>query len=345
MMMPPPDNARRGAANAPGMGPPGGQMGMRPGQMMQMSMPPGMNVGSAGTGGLADMGADVQLFRYFDFDVEPGECYRYRVKLIVDNPSLDETFVSQPTVAEGKFRETPWSAPSPPAVVERDVEYGLVKVPNTRGRVDGAELSVVQYDSNLGSHIMEAFKVYFGSYVGTGTKKKRTLHLDFSGPSFKEEDVSFSSNDLLLDSAGGPSVFSPSAQSDLNLTDPNKVKKLTRDGGLDMAVTFNRFGEIIELDAGSLKELESAKERVKEEREPYKDIMETDKDKKKKDAKEAGSSLDIPGADTGKGKGKKKEKAGNPLKTGASQMESMRGMMMPPPATGSSGRRGGRSSR
>src|SRR5262249_45714815 len=155
-----------------------------------------------------------------------------------------------------KTRETPWSSPSPPVVVERDVEYGLVRVPS-KGRVDGAEFSVVQFDPNLGSHIMSNFKVPYGANVGK--EKQKTMHLDFSEPSLREEDVSFSSKDVLLDSVSGPNLSS-AAQSDLNVTDPNKVRKLTRDGGLDMAVTFDRFGEIIDLDAGSLSELEPAKD-------------------------------------------------------------------------------------
>src|SRR4029079_9288228 len=34
--------------------------------------------------------ADTILFRFFDFDIEPGECYRYRVQIVIANPSEDE---------------------------------------------------------------------------------------------------------------------------------------------------------------------------------------------------------------------------------------------------------------
>ncbi len=214
----------------------------------------GMNMGGTNTnmgmGGMGmEMGADVQLFRFFDFDVEPGECYRYRVKLIVDNPTLDDPFVAQPTVAQGEFRESPWSVPSIPAVVSRDAEFGLVAVNNnTKGHHDGAELSVVQFDPNLGSPLMDNIKVPYGSYVGGS---KDSLHLDFVTPTFKEEAVTFSSKDVLLDGTAGK--LKDEAASDLGL-DQKKSKKL-----LDMAVTLNRFGEIEELDAGSVDALGAAR--------------------------------------------------------------------------------------
>jgi len=312
-------------------------MQMDPDEMrMRMRMVPG---GSA-MPGFADMGAELQLFRYFDFDVEPGECYRYRVKLVVDNPNFEETFVSQPTVAEGNLRETPWSTPSPPVVVERDVEYGLVKMKTERGRLEGAELEVVQFDSSLGSYIMSSFPVYFGAFVGK--EKQKTMHLDFLTPTFKEEPVTFSSRDVLLDSIGTPSRFSETAEADLKLEKKNSGRLL------DMAVTFDRFGELIELDASSLQDLKEAKKRVEEERKPYDEIKETDKDKKKKEAEK--SSLDLPDGKPAR-KGRKGKGAANPLKGGympGSSMMMMRGMMPgsggPTPASSPPGSRRGRGS-
>ncbi len=169
-------------------------------------MGPGMGMGSGGasapSGG--ETGVDLLLFRYFDFEVEPGECYRYRVQLIVENPNFQQLFVSAPAVAEGEFRETPWSAPSPPAVVDNDVDYALTRVAANRGKYDGAELNVVQFEPNLGTLIMATFKVAYGALVGT--EKTKSMHLDVSAPTFREEEVAFSSKDILLDSAGPPNL-------------------------------------------------------------------------------------------------------------------------------------------
>ncbi len=330
-----------GAASKRGM-----EEGMRMQQtqmQMQMMMPGMMNSQYGGSGAAVDLGAERLLFRYFDFDVEPGECYRYRVKLIVENPSLEQSFVSAPTVAEGEYRETEWSAPSPPAVVQKDVEYALTKatIPTSH---DTAELKVVQFDTDLGTLIMDTLKVGYGAYVGT-LKGQKTLHLDLTVPALKEEDVAFSSRDVLVDSAAGtPARLATTAVADLKIEEKEK-QNLAKSGKLDMAVTLNRFGELIQLDAGSRGELKSAEKRVEEEREPYKDDIVT-ATKKKKDDKAGKSDADIfatmMGQDTG---GKKKGKRGrvdNPLKGGMAGMVPP-GMMMPgmgmPPTSDPSSRR------
>ncbi len=145
------------------------------------------------------------LFRYFDFEVEPGECYRYRVQLVVENPSYGETFVASTSVAEGEFRETPWSAASTAVAVDKDVEYALAKASVRGGVTTGADLSVVQFDSNEGTLISDTFPVKYGAYVGA--EKKKTLHLELAPPDLKEEEVTFSSKDVLLDSVSGPRTF------------------------------------------------------------------------------------------------------------------------------------------
>lgn len=313
---------------------------MRSSMMAGMMGMMGAGMAGATQGGL-DPTSDMLLFRYFDFDVEPGECYRYRIKLIAANPSYEETFVAAPTVAEGELRESDWSSPSPPAVVESDVEYALMKVSERYGRQEGAaDLKIVQFDTNLGTLIMDTLKVLYGAYVGGDVQ--RTMHLDVGAPTFKEEKVTFTSKDILLDSAGSPKL-SAAAIGDLQLG--KSAQKITKNGTLDLAVTLNRFGEIVELDADSKTDLRAAEKKVAEQREPYQEIKETIKDKKKKEEEEDDGGIfgsDPSGKTKKKGKKKKRKKVDNPLKGGSMGMEAMmRGMMpgmggMPPDAGGSS---------
>jgi hypothetical protein len=294
------------------------------------------NMGGPGGAAASEAGADLLLFRYFDFDVEPGECYRYRVQLIVRNPSFQQSYVSAPAVAEGEFRDTPWSAPSPPVVVASDIDYALTRVPVLKsGRHDGAELNIVQFDTNLGTFIMDTLTVLFGSTVGG---PKMSLHLDVAAETFKEENVTFSSRDVLLDSAAAPNLKNAAnAVADLNLSDAKELKKLTSEGALDMAVTLNRFGEIVELDADSKGEIEDAKKEVETQREPYDSIKVTDRELRRR-AKEATENAldekvnDRKGAGKDKKVGKKKKKktsskGSNPLKGGSSSAPG--GMTMP----------------
>jgi hypothetical protein len=319
--MPPAGMSMGGARGMPPAAHGGGNMGMlyRGGSGMPMM-------------GAGEIEADLLLFRYFDFDVEPGECYRYRVRLITKNPSFGETFVNGQQVAEGETRETAWSVPSTAAAVDRDVEYALLKASERGGRRDGAELEVVQFDMINGTMINDKFKVPYGGYVGMG---KKSLHLDLVTPAFEEEDVTFRSQDVLLDSAGAPNL-SESVKKDLNLN-PKKLRELAKGGELDLAVTVNRFGEIVELDADSNGDLKPALNRVKEEREPYKDLREPVRPR---------SELAADSADSYNPRKRKKSDSKNPLKAGgASSGHSVGGAPpgmpptgMPPPGTGRGGR-------
>lgn len=322
----------------------GGQTGGAPMDMMKMSM--NMNRGMMNGPGIGmantsvDMTTDYLLFRFFDFDVEPGECYRYRVQLVIRNPSYGESFVSSPAVAEGETRESKWSEPSTPAVVARDVEYALTKVP-TSGNRDQAELNVVQFDNDNGTFLKDSFKVPFGSYIA---KAMKSLHLDMAAPKFEEEEVKFTSKDVLLDCAAAPALSSD-LKTDLGLAD-KALRELSRGGKLDMAVTLNRFGEIVELDAGSRDALQPALKRVEEEREPYKEL----KDAGKKKDQDLLTAADPYGADKDskdkkkKKKKKKRDKADNALKMPGSMGSMMMapGGMMPPGSIGapSGGKKG-----
>lgn len=279
-------------------------------------------------GTTGDTEADLLLFRYFDFDVEPGECYRYRVRLITKNPSFGETFVNGQSVAEGEMRESPWSVPSTATAVHKDVEYALLKASEKAGRREGAELEVVQFDPTTGTLISDKFKVPLGGYVGV--EKKKSPHLDLAVPSFDDEEITFRSQDVLLDSAVAPNL-SESVKKDLNLS-PKKLRELSKQGELDLAVTVNRFGEIVDLDADSNTDIKPALNRVKEEREPYKDLKEPVK--RKSETAEDPSNMYGPRRRNKKGDEK------NPLKAGGYSP----GMPMPgsvAPGPGSAGYRGG----
>lgn len=59
------------------------------------------------------------LFRFLDFNVEPTKFYRYRVKLVLNNPNfgLDVAHLDKAELAQGESREAEWSEPSAPVYV------------------------------------------------------------------------------------------------------------------------------------------------------------------------------------------------------------------------------------
>lgn len=73
---------------------------------------------------------NVLLFRYLDFAVEPGQTYRYRARLVLENPNFGERVASavEPGVVEGETRMNAWSNITEPASIERDTYYFVNKV-------------------------------------------------------------------------------------------------------------------------------------------------------------------------------------------------------------------------
>jgi hypothetical protein len=305
---------------AAGMMGPGLRRGMTSGGMMSGSMI-----------GQGEAHAPYLLFRYFDFEVEPGECYRYRVQFEVINPNFGETFVDSPNVAEGETRTTPWSVPSTPAVVEKDVNYALARASTKGTRPDGAELKVVQFDPNSGTLLSDAFKVPFGAFV---SKAMKSLHLDLPAQKLEEGDVEFRSRDVLLDSIGAPNL-SAAAIAELKL-DSKQSSALKRGGELDLAVTVDRFGDILGLDASSKQDIGPALKKVKEERSEFEAARAQEKADKKAKEKE-----DNETGKKGKGRRRKKGDGPNPMRSSMSSMTAgMPGMGGPsgPPSNSKSSR-------
>jgi hypothetical protein len=287
--------------------------------------------GMSSTGGESTQPLGLWLFRYFDFDVEPGECYRYRVQLEVVNPNFGETFVDAPDVAEGETRKTPWSEPSTAAAVEKDVSYALTRISTKGTRPDGADLKVVQFDTNNGTLISDTFKVPFGAFVG---KVMKSLHLDLIVRKLEEEEVTFSSKDILLDSAGAPNLSSAVA-TDLKL-DTRQLAALKRGGELDMAVTVDRFGEIQELDAASKADLEPATEKMKKERKEYDEQRLVDRQEKKAKEKEDADAA----KQSGKGGRRRKKDGQNPTRASSSMFSGSTGSGSMPPGMAGPGMSG-----
>lgn len=108
---------------------PGGGMGGRLGQLPGGGMGSGrMNV-PGGAMPLRNMVAvsknmeeDYYLFRHFDFDVEPGKTYYYRVKLFLSNPNygLDVNLVENSATVSQSTIQTDFCEPSNPVALGMD---------------------------------------------------------------------------------------------------------------------------------------------------------------------------------------------------------------------------------
>lgn len=289
-MMPPGGNAGNmrppttmgGGMSSRNMMPPSAPPMMGGGAAPMMPMmgggPPGMGMGGMGMGGMMGQGQVQQvggaavgylmLFRFLDFDVNPGEAYRYRVKLEFTNPnyglSLDQ--VKEASVAEGESRFSDWSEPTAPVVVKHDTNFFLARV-DKRARTRGeAEFHIFQWDPGLGTYIdSKKLVAKYGQFVGGLEESER---LDLGTPTLEKKTVLFASKDFLLDTSLPPPI-TPADNPDLNLTVGGRQAK----DGLDLpveAVVIDEYGELRVLDSVSQKADEEAIEKnVKKERAPY----------------------------------------------------------------------------
>ncbi len=251
----------------------------------------GAGGGGAGSGGAGSGGAgggpmsvpDIQkrltangrllLFRYFDFDVQPGMAYRYRVKLKILNPNFERPpeEVTDDAFTKNPERATDWSNISNASVVPSSVDYFLKDVERDPARDDKvrttkavANISVYEWDSKLGTMLSDSLRILsVGQFIA---EKKKTIVVDAAAPSYKEaEEFAFNTGDVLLDAAGDYDL-SPDQHPELGLK-PDKGRPLAKLGLLPEAVVLTSLGELKQLDPAADKSNEQKlKKRVDDER-------------------------------------------------------------------------------
>jgi hypothetical protein len=111
-----------------------------------------------------------KLLRFFDFNVEPGKQYMYRVRLALANPNrspnLPASKLKDPKFAEKTHLATNWSEPSPVIAVPLDWHIFLVRVtPPTRGSVDTADVKVTAWKPDQGSEFVSKQQVSRGQLL------------------------------------------------------------------------------------------------------------------------------------------------------------------------------------
>ena len=182
------------------------------------------------------------LVRFFDVAVEPGQAYRYRVRLGVANPNfgLGPADVADIASLEGETRTTPWSEPSDPTVVPADEYLFLADTAADPTGMPEATLEVTQYARQFGTLVRDAERVHPGDLLAFEDKSAYLLD-PVKGVYEKRGDYVFNTEHLVLD------VFAPPADAaglhpDLNLGN----RALPPGRALVLAGT----GAVNEIDAG-----------------------------------------------------------------------------------------------
>ncbi|MFP6701904.1 MAG: hypothetical protein VB861_09190, partial [Planctomycetaceae bacterium] len=221
----------------------------------------------AGIGASAQRGADqlqaslagqVLLFRYLDFDVVPGNAYRYRVRLVIRNPNYEKppSMLHESAVASAdqETLATPWSAPSGiwdvprrtvvpgSAVIRRSVRYFLSRVlPERRTTPGMADFNVYQWYPTAGTDINGKIKAQFGEFI---SKEIETLVLRPAEETFKSESVMLQTGDVLLD-IETPTSLDESDHPDLVAAIGELKKRRNVAVAFSGALVVNRYGQLI----------------------------------------------------------------------------------------------------
>jgi hypothetical protein len=148
-----------------------------------------------------------RLFRFFDFTVEPGKTYRYRVKLVLRNPNLGvpPRFLDNYDFGKGETREADWSQPSPDVAVIAGNRLLAGGVTQPSRSEPSAKVLAKLFDAKLAAEIRRIFDISRGSVLnernakvglpkGGGEKEKEVASLDFE------------TNAVVLDMFGGDKI-------------------------------------------------------------------------------------------------------------------------------------------
>jgi hypothetical protein len=125
---------------------------------------------------------EYQLFRFFDFSVEPGKFYRYRVMLRLANPNyeLPAQYLADEKLAESTFVEAPWSEETKTIRVPMDsrVLAGPVKPSLNVNVPPRGAIVAVHFDSANGKEVAKEFEVDRGqvlNFLGVEVAKTQPL--------------------------------------------------------------------------------------------------------------------------------------------------------------------------
>lgn len=199
-----------------------------------------------------------RLFRFFDMHVQPGKHYRYRVKLMLDNPNYDlgVQYLAEESFREERWLVTEWSEPTGLISVPRDarVLLGSVKPP-PGGRVTRepkATVGIPYFFYEAGAELYKQYEVLRGKHLNfPGNEIPEHLVPAGFGDAAASGDekgagppkVSFNTENVLLDMIGGERL----PGGDRDLTRPGRILLLDPEGRLvvrneleDLS-SFNRF--------------------------------------------------------------------------------------------------------
>jgi hypothetical protein len=204
------------------------------------------------------------LVRFFDFTVEEGKRYRYRIQLAFKNPNfgVSPQHLKDPTLGDKSFNLGPWSEPSPVVAIS-NFNSLLVGPAKPASSIDDvhANMILVQYDREKGVKALYECRKKLSpkdEHVDDPVVRGRTLqftrNVDVIDPLTLQpttEQVEFLAKALVVDVKGGEPL-APANSRDRD-REPGEIVLFDANGWLvirselDDASEYKRESELMDL--------------------------------------------------------------------------------------------------
>jgi hypothetical protein len=167
-------------------------------------------VGARSTGGAFNNSNDVEFawMRAWDFTVQPGRRYQYRIRAVVFNPNYKREDVVDPDYSVAELLEGPWSKPSQEIYVEPNTIWYVAEKQTIRPNQVG--VTIHAWSDRMANYIpVELPQQTTGQVVGrvgARTVKFATFDPESNKPVVKEETIdgeSLNTREILLDVTPG----------------------------------------------------------------------------------------------------------------------------------------------
>ncbi len=224
----------------------------------------------------ATISGQVLLFRYLDFDVAPGNAYRYRLRLVLRNPNYDKPIeeLADPEIAKAELLKTPWSQTTEPAVVRDYQEYYVTRIDRSRPQ-STAVMKILQWYQNAGTLIQaDLTKILPGQFIaafdekGAASRGKAGVVTKVLRPANKtllNETIAVVTKDVLLD-IDDVEEFNAEEHAELEI----ESKTRSEVAPAEKVLVVDQFGRLQMLDSvNGVRGAKSVADRIKQQNTPW----------------------------------------------------------------------------
>jgi hypothetical protein len=216
---------------------------------------------------------EYKLFRFFDYSVQPGKSYRYRVRLVLENPNygVPVQYLANPQLSKGSTRQAPWSEASTAVAVPRGSNLLAGAIKKATGLTEQKyEVMVRMWDPKEAVDAARNAELVRGQVVNFAPEEV-PIDDPLGNGSATTRTINFTTDILVVDMTGGDTLVPAKARS------PGQLLVLEPSGQLAVK------SELADADA-----YEPAKQHLKDLQDRSKPASTTDDDdkpssKKKKD--------------------------------------------------------------